>query len=395
MAEFICFIASHTGPAQHFYRFAQEISADRKVEIHANGAASDALRPLNSARVKHLKDSSASFEAALEALVVKCREASMIIVDVGSEESLTIVKRLRLEFPRKNIVVYYDNPENYVPNYSELAVDIMQLGSSVWTANASYESEPLLTEGELEINLPCFPPTGIGYYNKAKVEELIARRADSAEERAKFFEAHDLEDRGQRVVTFFGGNNSRYFDQSLPEMLSLLEKVIADTDLSKTIIVLQQHPVARREEKKDAPTIQKWYKQNASNQHCPQVVVSQISSSDVAQVVSDGALYDQTSMSIQFAWIGMKVAQVGECDEDILYRKKIAPHLENAEVMGTWLTSLGEAPAEAVAEEDGSFEDAIGYKPDWADRLRAAVGIVAESESMEAENVEGKEGEIQ
>lgn len=391
MAELICFIASHTGPAQHFYRFAQEIAADRKVEIHAIGAASDALRPLNSARVKHLKDSAHSFEAGLEALVQKCKEASMIIIDIGSEESLVIVKRLRLEFPGKNIVVYYDNPENYVPNYSELAVEIMQLGSSVWTANASYESDPLFTEGELEIALPSFPPTGIGYYDKAKVEELKARRADSADERAKFFQAHDLEDRGQRIVTFFGGNNSRYFDHSLLKMLSLLEKAIAVTDLSDTILVLQQHPVARREEKKDAPIMQKWYEQNAVNRHCPQVVVSKIPSSDVAQVVSDGALYDQTSMSIQFAWIGMRVAQVGECDEDILYRKKIAPHLENAEVMGKWLTFLGKASAEA-AEEDGSFEDAIGYKLDWADRLRAAVGIVAHSECMEGENIEGKKG---
>ena len=58
--------------------------------------------------------------------------------------------------------------------------------------------------------------------------------------RKKFFSKNNIEDRGQKVLVYFGADSQEYFQQAFPAFCSLLlqEKNILDN----YIILIQQHP---------------------------------------------------------------------------------------------------------------------------------------------------------
>ncbi len=332
----ICFIACHGGPADHFATFAENLTKKgHTVEIHASGPA------LQKFQSRGFSAISFSTEEPASILAEKCKAASVIITDVGHTFDIDLQKALFEKAPLSSRCAYYDNPEIYVPGgYSEVAIQVMNVAQKVLFGNSN------ITDIALEKGIP------IGYYPMSQVEKIKQRREVEHETlRSEFFSKHSLEDTGQKVLVYAGGNNEEYFSKAFPAFLSFLDELPQDF-----IVVLQQHPGAKKENR-DANQIQG-----------QKIVISDFSSDD-AQVLADAMLYYQTSMGPQFVLAGIPTIQVGhEVYEDILVRNHLCSVTTKKDAFLEALTNL-----EPNVEGNEAIEKGLGIHADWADRLEKAL----------------------
>jgi hypothetical protein len=352
-AAAICFIACHGGPADHFSTFAEKLAAKgHRVEIYASGPA---LKKFEERQIKNITPF--SVEDGADALVQKCAKAKVVITDVGHVFDIELQESLAKQAPTVKRLAYYDNPESFVPGgYSETAVKVMQAANGVLFANANL--------AKMEIHgLSANQRIGLGYYPVGKAQEIAARRlSDVKAVRAQLFSKMELQDQGQKIWVYAGGNNKTYFEEALPKFLDLLSEAMKENDLSQSVVVLQQHPGAKADNR-DGALLQKWASQHAQAAHAPRLVLSTLNS-DEAQVVADQMLYNQTSMGPQFVLAGIPTIQVGPTYEDILVKNKLCSIATNVgELLGALTLDAKGDSVEAVIREG------LGISPDWFERL--------------------------
>lgn len=151
---------------------------------------------------------------------------------------------------------------------------------------------------------------GIGYYPMNQAEKIIEKRTtDHDAVHSAFLIKNRLEDKGQKIFVYFGGNNEEYFLKKFPAFLSYLTEAAKQIDLKHIVIVIQQHPGAKVKNL-DGQQLESCLKQFKGQLEMPKVLLSDFSS-DHALLLADIALYYQTSMSALFALAKIPTVQIG------------------------------------------------------------------------------------
>src|SRR3989338_5309178 len=341
----VCFIACHGGPADHFSTFTEELT--RKgyhVQIYATGPALKKCQKRGIQNVVPFSLENISEQEAATELAKKCSCANVIITDVGHVFDVILQKALQSSNSTSLRFAYYDNPEGYVPGgYSAVAAQVMRAAQKVLFANANLVEEPLYQEPFREFYLPPQKKIGLGNYPIHQAEHIAQRRAsEQSAIRAQLFSTYSLTDQGQKVLVYAGGNNEEYFSKALPVFLTFLQGASQQEDLSRFVVLLQQHPGAKEKNVDDA------------------------------QVVADGMLYYQTSMGPQFVLAGIPTIQVGHHTyEDILVKNRLCSIVTNVDSLKLALARLQEDPF--VESGNEAIMQGLGIRPDWANRLECAM----------------------
>ena len=181
----------------------------------------------------------------------------MVITDVGHEFDIKLQMLLALWRPTSLKcleLLYYENLESFVPGgYSATFAKVAEKANIIVFANRALANAKIYSEPGNEINLSYKAQYGIGYYPVDSAEAILQRRKrEHNVKRAEFFADQGIEDKGQKILVYFGGNNTEYFSKAFPAFLSFLPK-----DSEDILVVLQQHPGAK-ENNLDGALIKDW-----------------------------------------------------------------------------------------------------------------------------------------
>lgn len=316
----ICFIACHGGPADHFATFAEQLTQKGyRIHVYANGPA---LKKFEERKIEQISlyslENIEGEDAALK-LAEKCASMAAVITDVGHPFDVALQKALKLKAPHVLRLAYYDNPEPFVSGgYSSTAAKVMNAAQRVLFANGNLAKSSIYQEPQKEIPLNYEKRFPLGYYPLSAAENIKKRRdIEQYCLREAFFNRSGIQELGQRILVYIGGNNEEYFSKALPAFLKILK-----SDLP-CIILYQQHPGAKNQNI-DLDLIRK---QTGGTQ----VYLSDMNTED-AQVIADGILYYQTSMSPQFVLAGIPLIQVGHQPFfDLVLKNGLCPFAGNRE----------------------------------------------------------------
>jgi hypothetical protein len=411
----ICFIVCHGGPADHFAIFAKELEKKGyEVQIFASGPAlkkfqdhkingvipfdlsaplaaipapSEAgqskllnkRKQLTAASLVQMAEESPPFrkeffdlpsseeETAVQ-IAKRCAEASVAITDVGHSFDVILQKALSQHAPRSLRLAYYDNPESFVPGgYSAVAAKVMRAAQGVLFANANLATEAIYEAPNQPIELDPNKRFGVGYYSQEQAQKIRDRRMKEHQLiRSQILAQCSLEDRGQKLLIYVGGNNEDYFSQAFPSFLRFLSAASQKSDFSNYVIVLQQHPGAKRDNF-DGQFLRNWQEQN-QQETSPWFMISQCSIDDV-QIAADAMLYYQTSMGPQFVLAGIPAIQVGHNTyNDLLVKNQLCATATNENELLFALESL-ERDLNLESSRDASMQG-LGVHSDWLERLQ-------------------------
>jgi len=372
-------IACHGGPADHFAAFTEYLTQEGiKVEIFASGVALKKFKD-RGIEVQHpfsAEQTSLEEEEDIlaEQIAKMCSSAQVVITDVGHRFAVQLQKALSFYAPHIPRLAYYDNPEPYVPGgYSEFATEAMLATQGILFANTHLVTAPLFQEPGKEIDFGSRKKIGIGYYPFQQAEKIIQqRKTEHVRMREQFFLENNLEDMGQKLLVYFGGNNTEYFDKAFPAFLSLLEESIKQSDLSNFVFVIQQHPGAKHQNL-DGNSLTAWIKQQPETQNSPKTILSHFSS-EIAQVIADAALYFQTSMGPQFVLAGIPTAQIGHATfYDVLVSHQLCPSVTHVDHFVQVINNLTDQKQEIPRE---IIFDKLGIKENWQNLFAEAIAVI-------------------
>lgn len=365
----IIFVCCHSGPADHFATFSENLTKDGyDVQIYASGPA---LKKLQDRNIKIKKifsaDNLSSEEEHLLALEITkaCSTAYAVISDVGHKFDISLQETLAEKAPKVLRIAYYDNPESpdpYLPaDYSTIAKLVMNASQKVIFSNANLAKDPT-------IHLPTQERIGLGYYPVFQADKIAKRRdLDHVQMRSLFIKEQGLQDLGQKVLTYFGGNNQEYFNEAFPAFLQFLSEGIQKIDLSNLIIVLQQHPGAKGSNL-DRLQLEDFIKKQGFKKNAPRFVISNRTTDDM-QIITEGALYHQTSMGPLLAISGIPLVQIGAKPyKDVLIKGGLCPSVTNSSELLQALSSM-QVRNISPQEKQNIFES-LGIKEDWFQTLK-------------------------
>jgi hypothetical protein len=363
----VCFIVCHGGPADHFAIYAKELEKRGcPVQIFASGPALKKLQDQKILEVTAFDWEDRSEEEAAEEIAKRCARSMVAITDVGHLFDIAMQRALAQHAPNSVRWAYYDNPESNVPGgYSAVASKVMNAAQGVLFANANL-AESFARTKDLA-GKRCF---GVGYFPLEQAEKIAQRRAQEHQLiRSQILTQCHLEDRGQKILIYSGGNNEAYFSQAFPAFLRFVSAASQENDLTNFVILLQQHPGAKKENR-DGLILQNWLKQN-EGKASPRFFLSQWSSDD-AQTAADAILYYQTSMGPQFALAEIPAIQVGDDDyEDLLVKNHLCSVVKNEKELIQALKNL--EPHRKTESSRQIIMQGLGVRLDWRDRLHQII----------------------
>ena len=372
----ICLIACHGGPADHFATYAELLTQQGyNVQIHATGPALKKFQERN-IEVKFpfsLESLQSEEEDNLADQIAKtCSTASLVLTDVGHAFDIKIQKALAIQAKKISRLAYYDNPEPFVPGgYSHIAAEVMREAEGILFANETLANATIYSEIGKEVDFGNRKRIGIGYYPVDQAKKIAKRRELEHESmRSIFLAKKEIEDKGQKIVVYFGGNNEEYFSKAFPAFLSFLAQASYQVDLRNVVIVIQQHPGAKVKNQ-DGEQISAWLNEFGKKTEMPKIILSDFSS-DNAQVIADAAFYYQTSMGPQFVLEGIPTVQIGhETYEDILVRNHLAPTVTSATQFARVVGNLESGIKEKIQTD--IILSSLGIREDWSDVLGQAI----------------------
>lgn len=368
----ISFIACNEGPAAHFAVYAQKLAeSGNRVKIHAIGDAWCKLEKCQVyAKKKYSLDalSSDKEDDLLAEQIAKDCAGSLVVTDVGHLFDIKLQKALEKEGIAH--FAYYDNSENWVPDYSITAAEVMLNSQGVLFANANLVDSELYMTPKEKIDLGARKRMGVGYYPKEESARIAdKRKVDGDRYRAELLVKLDLEDNGQKIIVYFGGNNSVYFGLALPAFLHILEKSSEKRNNSNLIIVFHQHPSAKK-----LNLEQQLLEEISKSSHFPICTMSSFTTSSEVEVVAQLALYYQTSLSAQFVLAGIPTAQVAHrAFQDLLVRGGLCRSVTEYEQFDALIDGLIAGKLEGVDLE--KIDRGLGFHSDWLQRLFNALKI--------------------
>ena len=372
ITKVVFFVCCHSGPADHFATFAEELTKDGyEVQICASGPALKKFQDRNiEVRTSFIADNlSAEEELLLAAEIIKtCSNAFAVLSDVGHKFDIALQKTLAEKTPKILRLAYYDNPESpepYLPlDYSSAAKQVMRAAQKVLFANANLAQDST-------IYLPTQERIGLGYYPVIQADKIAKRRdSDHNLMRSQFLKEHNRKDQGQKVLTYFGGNNGEYFTEAFPAFLQFLSEGIQKADLSNFIIVLQQHPGAKSSNL-DRLKVEDWIKKHEHDTNAPTFIISN-KTTDQMQIITEGALYHQTSMGPLLAIPGIPLIQIGvKHYEDVLIKGGLCPSVTNSSQLLQALAAL--KPQTISDQQKKEIFNSLGIKENWKELLEQSL----------------------
>ncbi len=359
----VCFIACHGRPAEDFSVFAEALRLEgRDVYIIASGQAKKKFDDRQIKVGKSFVLDATTDEGALAQEIAEIASTALIVItDLGHLFAVKI--HLAIEQLPINIFhySYYDNYNKHVPVYSEVADKVMKASSGVIFANANIKSS--IFEGILNY--------GIGYYPMHQAEALVKMRsANDNILRSRLFKDNGWEDKGEKILVYFGGNNEEYFNHAFPAFLKSIGGM-AQTHFSQLVILFQQHPGAAQEDK-DRLQVTEWEKEHGwvneagETINAPKIAFS-IFKPEEALVVADGFLYHQTSMAPLAPLVGIPTLQIGDKPyDDLLVANKICRTAQNSEELIRFVDGLNEHKSKGLDKHSYNLiTEALGYNPKW------------------------------
>lgn len=372
VTKIVFFICCHSGPADHFATFAEELTKDGyEVQVLASGPALKKFQDRNiEVKTSFIVDNlSKEEESQLATSIVKtCSKAFAVVSDVGHKFDIVLQNTLAEKAPELLRVAYYDNPESpdpYLPiDYSSIAKQVMSAAQKVLFANANLAEDST-------IYLPTQQRIGLGYYPIIQADKIEKRREiDHSSMRSQFLKDHNQNDHGQKVLTYFGGNNSEYFTEAFPAFLQFLSEGIQETDLSNFTIVLQQHPGAKNSNL-DRQQLENWIKKHEKEINAPTFIISN-RTTDEMQIITEGALYHQTSMGPLLAIPGISLIQIGAKPyKDVLIKGGLCPSVTNSSQLLQALAAI--KPRTISSEQKKEIFNSLGIKENWKECLKESL----------------------
>lgn len=374
----VCFLACNAGPAEHFATFAKHLEVDHEVTVVAAGPAIAKFNSTSSQVTCHyIGDSDFKEDGPYKVSqrIAKFSEGANIthmVVEAGCTWGDIFLKTLKENNPTVRRIVYYDNPENLVEGgYSKNFAKVARYAQEIWFANANLVNETVWEGRQTPINLNDKKVLGIGYYPIEKAEEIIdTRRAFKAQWRRDFLSRSGLVEKNQKIIAYFGGNNETYFNEAFPAFLKFYNDFLEKED-SDTIIFLQQHPGARKENK-DAKLAQKL---------CPKLPISNFSTDGVLGFIYAG-IYHQTSMGPVMALANIPLIQAGhETNPDLLIKKGLVP---SATTPKSFRAALNHLDTRMKHPQDtATIKKALGLHDDWLDIMKRSLSEVHNKAAMD------------
>ena len=371
ISKAIVFIACHGGPADHFATYAETLKEQgHEVQVYATGQA---LKKFQDRKIEvkipfSLENLGMEAQNLLATEIAKtCSKAAMVFTDVGHEFAVKMQEALAEYAPKIPRAAYYDNLEGFVPGgYSSTFAKVSQKANIIVFANRALMDAEIYSEPGEKIALYDKRLYRIGYYPVASAEAILERRKkEHTAKRAEFLAKQGIEDKGQKLLVYFGGNNTEYFSEAFPAFLSFLLEAP-----DNIVVVLQQHPGAK-EKNEDGKRVKEW-NEGSGKQN---VILSDFSS-DEAQVLADAALYYQTSMGPLFVLGGIPAIQIGhEVYKDIVVKNDIAPTATSATELANVLKGLDKQIKDNPLHAK-KLKDLI-FKEDWPQALGRLVQILS------------------
>lgn len=359
----IVFFVCHAGPADHFAAFAKllEEQSVYNVQVYAAG---DALKKLNERNIQTTRfffKKETVKEQLAHQLAQKCKNAALVITDVGHEFDIALHKA----FDKTGVIhlAYYDNPESYVPGgYSKTAARVMEIAQGTIFANRNLAKADLYEGPNQKIELPFKKRMPLGYYPLESAERLEKLRTELGKKRrADFFAENSIQDQGQKILVYLGGNNEAYYGKALPAFLQILEEVSQKEKAfsSRYLILFQQHPGAKAEDR-DKKCVMQWLKKYKAESP----LIFSHTNSDNTLLIADAILYYQTSMGPLVTLAGVLPIQVGhEPYRDLLVRSRLCPVATNTE---GFLKALAQVAVPVSLNQEAILER-LGASSRWQD----------------------------
>lgn len=371
----ICCVVCHGGPADHFATFIPELQKmGAHVHVHATPGVIGKFNGINlQIDTLNLFDASLSEKDIARNLAKKCAKVSVLLTDLGNSFDISLQEAFKEYNPQVKRLVYYDNPESYVPGgYSDIANKTMQLADRVLFSNVNLARSPIYINQEKESSIPFTSRYGIGYYPTARAQEIKMNRLEEKKTnsmRTQFFDQHQIEGKDKKLFVYFGGNNDEYYDFAFPAFQKFLANSMKQCDLSHLVFVIHQHPAAKNSNR-DWNLMKGWAEEIRKDQRAPRIVLSQWNS-DQMQVIADCALYYQTSMAAQFALAGIPTIQIGhDTYEDILVKNKAVPSVITTD---TFIETIVKGSYESSQNDLESLIEYLGIRSDYAAALMEAI----------------------
>ncbi len=367
-AKALCIIACHGGPADHFATFVERLTEQGcPVQVCASGPALKKFEERN-ITVDLAFDAEVSKEnfQALAQEISKACSARVVLTDVGHAFDEELQRAFAEQAPQVLRLAYYDNPEPFVPGgYSDVAARVMSSAHRVLCANSL-----LVQDGTFPA--PREKRVAIGYYPVTQAEQMVEKRRSASFWRNILFSNLQIPDEGQKILVYFGGNNTNYFNKAFPAFLQFLSQAIdIGHDLSNFIVVLQQHPGAKAKNE-DWNACEVWIRKYGLSPKAPRRICFSNKTSQEIMVVADAALYFQTSMGPLFALSGIPTIQVAhETYPDVLVRGGLCPSVTNAEALVKALSGI--QPITVSEQQKATIYKSLGIQEKWLDNLKKAL----------------------
>lgn len=359
VALLFTFVVGHSGPASHFATFSEMLEKKGyRTQIYATGPAFERLQSSSIENLYYFSE-----DESAEEIANKCLSSSAVITDVAHPFAVSMQEALK----RRGIfgLAYYDNLEPYVPGgYSETAAKVMRLASIVLFANKNLVEKTLYETPDREIDLEKEKRKGIGFYLLEEAQKLKEERKEmQGALRGKFFSEKGLQE--GKILVYIGGNNEEYFDSAFPSFLQFFGGLSKRENLSNLVVLLQQHPGAKKENR-DVLLFQKWLAEQEESSNLPKFIISDVSSKE-ALVLADAVFYYQTSMGPQFVLAGIPAVQIGhKVFEDVLVRGGFCSTVSSQNALSK---ALRELKKESKGFSEEGLKEKLGISPSWDKNL--------------------------
>lgn len=371
----IYFVACNAGPAAHFIDFANVLSDDRTVHFFAAGQALVKCREESALTSKFtvVPFEIENEKELMQEIARKVGPSHIIITECGHQLMASIHHQLS-ELKLLTHLAYYDNPEKFVPGgYSTTTRKVVEAAQGIIYGNFTLLSDGIEEFEGAKIDLQDKEIYGIGYYPIHKSTEMRdCRLENQTNVRQKFLSQNHLEEAGQSILVYMGGNNEVYFKQAFPAFLDILEQASEQQDLSNTIILIQQHGGAKKENQD-----KNLYEQRRSsmNDRYPQIIWSNMDIKNV-QILADAVLYYQTSMGPHFVLTeNLPVIQIGHQPYiDSLVKNQLCPVATTGE-MFLKATHTLKTPVEINENAIDIIKKEVGYKETWKEALKRIITL--------------------
>ena len=375
-SSYVCLAAVNPNPGSHFAAFAEVFRKNgRDYFVIAGGSAQQKFEQ-KEIKVNQVVTSLAD-PSLLETVGKLHQKAKYVLVDGGDANSARLLQQFTTAAPEVKRYVYYDNPESFVSeSYSKSVQTALTLAQGIVFANANLVNEPVWFnyQTQTQMSFEGKEKIGVGLYFVEEAEALKKKREDLSNRvqlRESFFKNHELRDTGQKLIVYSGGNHPEYFEKAFPYFLLLLKNGYHKDQVlfENTLFIFQQHPMAKKENKKDGVLLTNWEREMGP---CvPKVVLSSLTT-DQALEFADAVCYFQSSMSPKFVLAGIPTFQVN-------YDSVLMNFLEKI----TWNIFLPDSRSGSVMEKErakfyqdvvtrNGFVNAVIYKQEFVKAVTLA-----------------------